>query len=85
MTILWHSVEKQIEKGEGKIQKRQECMNAVKRKVSGSGWGGVGWGGVGGVRRDQSNVYCFFILLQTCVEYASGKLICMHVEYALAN
>mmetsp|Transcript_9541 Transcript_9541/g.23280 ORF Transcript_9541/g.23280 Transcript_9541/m.23280 type:complete len:1000 (-) Transcript_9541:139-3138(-) len=29
----WDSVEKQIEKGEGKIQKRQECMNAVKRKV----------------------------------------------------
>mmetsp|Transcript_19667 Transcript_19667/g.40054 ORF Transcript_19667/g.40054 Transcript_19667/m.40054 type:complete len:1001 (-) Transcript_19667:199-3201(-) len=29
----WDSVEKQIEKGESKIQKRQECMNAVKRKV----------------------------------------------------
>lgn len=29
----WDSIEKQIEKGEGKIQKRQECMNAVKRKV----------------------------------------------------
>eukprot|EP00918_Siedleckia_nematoides_P067476 GHVU01146899.1.p1 GENE.GHVU01146899.1~~GHVU01146899.1.p1 ORF type:complete len:911 (+),score=240.26 GHVU01146899.1:124-2856(+) len=29
----WDTVEKQIEKGEGKIQKRQECMNAVKRKV----------------------------------------------------
>ena len=25
----WDTVEKQIEKGEGKIQKRQECMNAV--------------------------------------------------------
>jgi SWI/SNF-related matrix-associated actin-dependent regulator of chromatin subfamily A member 5 len=29
----WDSVEKQIEKGESKIQKRQECMHAVKRKV----------------------------------------------------
>ena len=29
----WEAVEKQIEKGEGKIQKRLECMNAVKRKV----------------------------------------------------
>jgi len=29
----WESVEKQIEKGEGKIQKRHECMHAVKRKV----------------------------------------------------
>ncbi|EKX31046.1 hypothetical protein GUITHDRAFT_83481 [Guillardia theta CCMP2712] len=29
----WDNVEKQIEKGESKIQKRQECMNAVKLKV----------------------------------------------------
>ena len=29
----WDSLEKQIERGESKIQKRQECMNAVKRKV----------------------------------------------------
>uniref|UniRef100_A0A6U2D0V6 Uncharacterized protein n=2 Tax=Hemiselmis andersenii TaxID=464988 RepID=A0A6U2D0V6_HEMAN len=29
----WEAIEKQIEKGESKIQKRQEFMNAVKRKV----------------------------------------------------
>mmetsp|Transcript_59811 Transcript_59811/g.146980 ORF Transcript_59811/g.146980 Transcript_59811/m.146980 type:complete len:856 (-) Transcript_59811:235-2802(-) len=29
----WDGIEKQIEKGESKIQKRQEFMNAVKRKV----------------------------------------------------
>jgi SWI/SNF-related matrix-associated actin-dependent regulator of chromatin subfamily A member 5 len=29
----WETVKNQIEKGESKIQKRQEFMNAVKRKV----------------------------------------------------
>jgi SWI/SNF-related matrix-associated actin-dependent regulator of chromatin subfamily A member 5 len=29
----WDTIEKQIEKGESKIQKRQEFMNAVKKKV----------------------------------------------------
>jgi hypothetical protein len=44
-----------------------------------------GWGGGGGGSERSSNVCCSLILLQIYVEYASGKLIFMHVEYALAN